>query len=70
MEYIQKGIEAGARIATGGKRFNTHGRFIEPTIFEDVTDDMEIAKDEIFGPVMCLFKFKTDDEVLFRNFIF
>ena len=42
------------------------GYFIEPTIFSEVHDDMKIAKEEIFGPVLCVFKFSTVDEVIRR----
>ena len=48
----------------GGRRINRNGFFIETTIFKDVEDHMKIAKEEIFGPVMCIFKFKTIDEVI------
>jgi len=64
--YIKKGVEEGAELLTGGKRpdgFNK-GFFLEPTIFSNVTNNMTIARDEIFGPVMCLMKFKTDDEAI------
>ena len=50
----------------GGKRIDRKGYFVETTVFEDVTDDMTIAKEEIFGPVMSIFKFKTIDEVIER----
>ena len=43
------------------------GLFIKPTVFSDVTDNMKIAKDEIFGPVQCLLKFKDIDEVIKRS---
>ena len=51
---------------TGGKRVGAKGYFVEPTIFSDVTDEMAIAKEEIFGPVMSIMKFKTVDEVIQR----
>ena len=50
----------------GGRRINRNGFFIETTIIKDVEDHMKIAKEEIFGPVMCIFKFKTIDEVIQR----
>ena len=50
----------------GGKRIDRKGYFVETTVFADVTDDMTIAKEEIFGPVMSIFKFKTIDEVIER----
>jgi aldehyde dehydrogenase (NAD+) len=51
---------------TGGKRHGNKGWFVEPTVFADVNDDMTIAKEEIFGPVMSIMKFKTVDEVIER----
>jgi aldehyde dehydrogenase (NAD+) len=51
---------------TGGKRHGTKGFYVEPTVFSDVTDEMTIAKDEIFGPVMTIMKFKDTDEVIAR----
>ncbi len=51
---------------TGGKRVGKKGWFVEPTVFSDVTDDMTIAKEEIFGPVMSIMKFKDIDEVIRR----
>ena len=52
---------------TGGKRLGERGYFIEPTVFADVKDEMKIAKEEIFGPVMNVLKFKDVDEVLKRG---
>ena len=54
--YIGLGHSEGARLVTGGKRppHMNRGYFIEPTLFADVTPDMQIAQDEIFGPVLCL----------------
>ncbi len=46
-----------------GKQLGTSGYFVEPTIFADATDDMDIAKDEIFGPVLTALKWSTLDEV-------
>jgi aldehyde dehydrogenase (NAD+) len=51
---------------TGGKRHGKKGFFVEPTVFADVKDDMTIAKEEIFGPVMSILKFKDIDEVIRR----
>ena len=48
----------------GGKRINSPGFFLETTVFADVKDNMTIAKEEIFGPVMSVMKFKTVDEVI------
>jgi aldehyde dehydrogenase (NAD+) len=66
MSYIDQGKKAGAKVATGGGRVGTKGYFIEPTIFTDVKDDMAICRDEIFGPVLSVVKFKSMDEVLRR----
>ena len=54
----------GARILTGGKRHMLGGTFFEPTILADVNQGMQIAREETFGPVAPLFRFKTDDEVV------
>ena len=64
--YIKKGISEGARLVHGGKRLDGVGWFIEPTIFADVTDDMTIAREEIFGPVMSVLDFDTEEEVIAR----
>ena len=64
--YIEIGQKEGAKLLCGGKRFGNRGYFIEPTVFADVTDDMTIAREEIFGPVMSILKFKTVDEVIER----
>lgn len=53
-------------MVTGGNRLGQQGYFVEQTIFADVQDDMKIAKEEIFGPVMSVLKFKTLDEVVER----
>ncbi|CAD7092253.1 unnamed protein product [Hermetia illucens] len=66
MEYIQVGKSEGAKIETGGKPASTAGYFVEPTVFSNVTDDMKIAKEEIFGPVQSILKFRTLDEVIER----
>jgi aldehyde dehydrogenase (NAD+) len=66
MSYIGKGNAAGANCVAGGKRHGDKGFFIEPTIFDNVTDDMAIATDEIFGPVLSVLPFKTTDEVIAR----
>ena len=64
--YIAKGIEEGARLVAGGKRVDGEGFFIEPTVFADVTDDMTIAKEEIFGPVMAVLDFEDEVEAIAR----
>jgi aldehyde dehydrogenase (NAD+) len=66
LKYIDYGKKDGARMVTGGKRVGDRGYFIEPTLFAGVTDDMRIARDEIFGPVMSVLKFKSIDEIIHR----
>jgi aldehyde dehydrogenase (NAD+) len=67
MGYIEAGRKEGAKMLTGGKRVGQCGYFIEPTVFDGVTDNMKIAKEEIFGPVMNVLKFKDVDEVIRRG---
>jgi len=66
LSFIESGKKEGAKLKTGGKRFGDRGYFIEPTVFADVTDDMTIAREEIFGPVMSIIKFKDIKEVVRR----
>jgi aldehyde dehydrogenase (NAD+) len=67
MSYIKAGREGGANLAIGGGRVGDKGYFIEPTVFTDVQDDMKIACEEIFGPVMSMIPFKDVDEVIRRG---
>ncbi len=60
------GQDQGANLLVGGKRVGAKGYFVEPTIFDNVKDEMTIAKDEIFGPVVSVLPFKTMDEVVER----
>lgn len=64
--YIKEGQNEGAKMVIGGKRHGKKGYFIEPTMFVDVKDEMKIAKEEIFGPVMQVLKFKDIQEVIKR----
>ena len=64
--YIAKGQDEGAQLVCGGNRLDRDGFFLEPTVFAGVTDDMTIAREEIFGPVMAVLDFETEDEVLAR----
>lgn len=64
MGYIKSGKEAGAKVEVGGERHGDKGYFIQPTIFSDVTPDMQIMREEIFGPVCAIAKFKDEAEVL------
>jgi aldehyde dehydrogenase (NAD+) len=65
--YIERGNAAGAKCLTGGTRHGDKGYYVEPTVFDEVTDDMDIATDEIFGPVMNVLRFKDLDEVIERS---
>jgi len=64
--YIDAGRNEGARVAAGGKqvRAETGGYFVEPTVFDGVDNGMKIAREEIFGPVMSVIRFKTEEEAI------
>ena len=68
LEYIRIGQEEGARLMCGGTRGMSEGRdrgyFIAPTIFADVDNDMRIAREEIFGPVLCVLKFRDEEDAV------
>lgn len=66
LHYIESGMREGARLQHGGSRVGDRGFFVEPTIFSDVADSMQIAREEIFGPVMSIIKFHDLDEVIER----
>ncbi|XP_027194754.2 aldehyde dehydrogenase, mitochondrial [Dermatophagoides pteronyssinus] len=66
LEMIESGKQDGARCVAGGNRPDRRGYFIQPTVFADVTDGMRIAREEIFGPVQQILKYKTLDEVIER----
>ncbi|MBE9143491.1 aldehyde dehydrogenase family protein [Planktothrix mougeotii] len=66
MSYIESGIKEDAQMLCGGHRVGDRGFFIEPTIFANVRDEMKIAQEEIFGPVMSIIKFKDINEVIER----
>jgi aldehyde dehydrogenase (NAD+) len=66
MGYIESGKREGATLACGGERVGDRGYFIQPTVFSDVQDEMKIAREEIFGPVMSIIPFKDMDEVIAR----
>ena len=65
-DFISKGKEEGARLICGGKRLDQPGFWITPVIFSDVTDNMSIAREEIFGPVLSVLDFEDEAEVLIR----
>ena len=66
MGYIDSGRGEGATVACGGDRIGNRGYFIRPTVFSDVHDEMKIAREEIFGPVMSVIPFNNLDEVIAR----
>jgi aldehyde dehydrogenase (NAD+) len=66
LHYIELGKKEGAECLTGGKRWGDHGYYVEPTLFAGVKDEMAIAKDEIFGPVLSVLRFKNVDEIVAR----
>lgn len=66
MSYIDRGQAQGANCVTGGKRSGQRGFFVEPTVFTNVSDTMDIAREEIFGPVLSVLKFKSPAEVIKR----
>ena len=63
-EHVADALQKGAKVALGGKRHSRGGNFYEPTILTGVTQDMLVAREETFGPVAPLFKFKTEDDVI------
>jgi len=64
MSYIDHGKKDGAKVEIGGERHGDKGYFIQPTIFSNVTHDMKIMQEEIFGPVASIAKFKDLEEVI------
>jgi acyl-CoA reductase-like NAD-dependent aldehyde dehydrogenase len=66
LALIESGKSEGAKLECGGGACNDKGFFIQPTVFSDVQDNMRIAKEEIFGPVQQILKFKTMEEVVER----
>ncbi|MCB1372505.1 MAG: betaine-aldehyde dehydrogenase [Rhodobacteraceae bacterium] len=64
--YIAKAVAEGARLVFGGRQLDRAGFYLEPTVFADVTDDMTIAREEIFGPVMSVLDFASEEEVMAR----
>lgn len=67
-KYIESGICEGARLVCGGKHYTDphlmKGNFVPPTVFADVTPDMKIFQEEIFGPVACVLPFDTEEEAI------
>jgi betaine-aldehyde dehydrogenase len=70
LSYIEKGKAEGATLVTGGgipNNVSGEGYYVQPTVFADVTDEMTIAREEIFGPVMCVLDFDDEAEVITRG---
>ncbi|MGE0744487.1 MAG: NADP-dependent succinate-semialdehyde dehydrogenase [Rhodospirillales bacterium] len=63
-EHIQDAVSKGAKVVYGGQRHSLGGSFFEPTILADVTTDMKVTREETFGPVAPLYRFKTEDEAI------
>jgi aldehyde dehydrogenase (NAD+) len=66
MSYVDAGKREGAKLLCGGEKVGDRGYFVAPTVFADVKDEMKIAQEEIFGPVMSILKFKDTDELVER----
>lgn len=66
LDYIESGKKEGAKVVTGGSKLPQKGYFVKPTIFTNVSDEMKIAKEEIFGPVVSIMKFKELNDALKR----
>lgn len=69
LSYIQTAKDEGARLITGGgipNNVSTEGFYVQPTVFADVTDNMTIAREEVFGPVMSVLSFESEEEVIAR----
>lgn len=68
LSYVEIGKQEGARLICGGERITdgklAKGCFMRPTLLADVTNDMRVAQEEIFGPVACILKFRDEDEVI------
>jgi succinate-semialdehyde dehydrogenase/glutarate-semialdehyde dehydrogenase len=63
-EHIQDALGKGARVVVGGRRHDLGGTYFQPTILADVTPSMKVAKEETFGPLAPLFRFKTEGEAI------
>lgn len=67
LQWIDVAKKDGAKLEFGGGRVGTVGYFVEPAVFTNVTDDMRIAREELYGPIMVIFRFKTIDEIIERS---
>jgi succinate-semialdehyde dehydrogenase/glutarate-semialdehyde dehydrogenase len=62
--FVEDAVAKGAKVVAGGGRSDLGGSFVEPTILTNVSDDMRVFREEIFGPVAPLFRFKTEEEAI------
>jgi aldehyde dehydrogenase (NAD+) len=62
--YIEAGKQEGAKVILGGVKRSGKGYYVDPTIFADINSDMKIVKEEIFGPVLAVGRFKSEDEAI------
>jgi phenylacetaldehyde dehydrogenase len=67
MSYIDAGRKSGADLSLGGSRVGSKGYFVEPTVFSNVSNDMKIAQEEIFGPVLSIIPFKDDQDAISKG---
>jgi acyl-CoA reductase-like NAD-dependent aldehyde dehydrogenase len=67
LSYVDAGKSGGAQLTLGGSRVGEVGYFVEPTIFSGVSNDMTIAREEIFGPVLSIISFKDEDDAVFKG---
>jgi succinate-semialdehyde dehydrogenase/glutarate-semialdehyde dehydrogenase len=63
-EHVADAVAKGAKVVLGGKRHSLGGLFYEPTLLTEVTPDMKVSREETFGPVAPLYRFKTDEEAV------
>ena len=64
LAFVDDAVSKGAKVASGGQRSNLGACYVEPTVLTDVNKDMRVYREEIFGPVAPLFKFKTEEEAI------
>lgn len=70
LNYIEKGKQEGAKLLIGGERLGgewADGAYVAPTVFTDCTDEMTVCREEIFGPVMCILSYTSEEEVIARS---
>jgi phenylacetaldehyde dehydrogenase len=62
--YLSSGLDAGAHAPAGGGRVGSRGYFVQPTVLTDTTPDMNVVREEIFGPVVCAIPFRSEEDVI------